>query len=100
MFWITKQWYGINIIEFYKDCSLEKSEKFVFDGNMFAFFAGINLLLTVMYLLYERWKKNKSLNVDIKELCNFRNCCNVLLLHWVFEVQMQEYYALLLPNQQ
>ena len=98
VFWLTENWFGINIIEFYEDCTLKKSEKFVFQVWMFLWFAGTNILSTGFFIFYEFVIKRKKLEFEIHEVFNFKNCFVVLFLNWVFEVQLQEYYALLLSN--
>lgn len=98
VFWLTGHWFGINIIEFYEDCTLKKSEKFVFPEAMFFWFAGVNILSTGFFLFYELVINRKKLEFEIQEVFNLKNCFVVLSLNWVFEVQLQEYYALLLSN--
>ena len=94
--WGMNQWYGVNIIEYYEDCSLKKSEKFSLNQGMLLTFIGINLLISLGFMVGVMTKKFNMFKFSMKEHLSICNAFYILLFYGAFEVQLQEYHAIYL----
>lgn len=91
--WLTNQWFALNRIEFYQDCAFTKNSRFYIDNHSLIVFSMINIAITLIHIILEKLKKRKFLN---KEVLLFKNWIFIILFYHMLEVQIQEYYGILI----
>ena len=94
IFLIMDQWFGINIIEYYENCSLRRSLKFYINENTLIVFIGINIIITLIFIGNVIKGKIKGFEFNLKRHLALVNTYYILLFDGAFEIQLQEYHAI------